>query len=286
MVIFSNFYYIALVFSLQATSVHARTSSIRSRGLASRDGDQRCIVNKPSTYEVFSHGTWMEMPLAAGTKCCTHVDDSKKIIMQNIGSTCPPITNDGVGPSVSPLAKPASSPNTGPSASSSANPSYGPTRSPSLRPSGGPSATPFVSPSSLPSAGPIASPSTKPSSSPSKFQYGDVRDEIVGLVANNTILAGDGQQSQISLRQDLGDFDDLNDLFGGLVIGFPDFDFSAGKFLGSTLRLLVFNMTCYSIAVDDIVIDYRKTGNTIFDFNVDVQRLGVSCDLKWSYKWR
>ena len=126
MVTFSNFCSVALVFSLQATSLHAAKSSTPSRGLASIDGDQRCIANNPSKYEVFNHGAWIEMPLAGGTKCCPHVDDSTKIIMQNVGMECPAITNDG----------------------------------------GGPSATPSVSPSSLPSAGPSASPSTKPSSSP------------------------------------------------------------------------------------------------------------------------
>ena len=126
MVTFSNFCVVALVFSLQATSLHAAKSSTPSRGLASIDGDQRCIASNPSKYEVFNHGAWIEMPLAGGTKCCPHVDDITKIIMQNVGMECPAITNVG----------------------------------------GGPSATPSVSPSSLPSPGPSTSPSTKPSSSP------------------------------------------------------------------------------------------------------------------------
>ena len=95
MVTFSNFCSVALVFSLQATSLHAAKSSTRSRGLASIDGDQRCIANNPSKYEVFNHGAWIQMPLAGGTKCCPHVDHSTKIIMQNVALACPPITNDG-----------------------------------------------------------------------------------------------------------------------------------------------------------------------------------------------
>lgn len=116
--------------------------------------------------------------------------------------------------------------------------------------------------------------------------YGDVRDEIVGMVASKTILARDGQESPISFRRELGDFDDLNDLFDGLVLGLPDLEFSAGKVLGSTVRLWASNMKCSSIAVNDIAIDYRKAGNTRFDFNVDIQGLDISCELNWKYKWR
>lgn len=105
MVAHSYFCTIALFFSLQATSLHARKSRVRSRKLADRNGDQRCISSDPSKYEVFNHGTWTEMPLAGGTKCCTHVDDSEKIIMQNVDFSCPVIMNDGGDSTKAPSAR-------------------------------------------------------------------------------------------------------------------------------------------------------------------------------------
>jgi len=44
---------------------NAETSRACSRQLASdQNGDQFCIANNPSKYEVFNHGAWIEMPLS------------------------------------------------------------------------------------------------------------------------------------------------------------------------------------------------------------------------------
>ena len=109
-----------------------------------------------------------------------------------------------------------------------------------------------------------------------------LRDEVARVIANHWVHE---EQESISLRRNLGDFDELNSLFDGLVIGLPDLYLEAGKFLGATIRLWVTNMECFALSVDDLIIDYRKSSNTLFDFEVDIQGLAISCELNWSYKW-
>ena len=122
-----------------------------------------------------------------------------------------------------------------------------------------------------------------PSPATDHIKYDTVRNEVAGVIANKVIR---GDLSSISLSRDLGDFDELNDLFDGLVLALPDLYVEPDKFLGATVRLWVTNLRCGSLKVDDIVIDYGLKSNTRFDFNVDIIGLDISCTLDWRYKWR
>lgn len=57
-------------------------------------GDQRCTASDTAKYEEFFHGQWNTRPLAGGTKCCPHVDGSKKITMQIMSQDCPELDED------------------------------------------------------------------------------------------------------------------------------------------------------------------------------------------------
>lgn len=92
--------------------------------------------------------------------------------------------------------------------------------------------------------------------------------------------------SKLSLRRHLGsDFDELNALLDGLVLALPDMYIDAGQILGSTVQLWTSNLSCFSINIDDILLDYGRVSSTRFDFGVDIRGLGISCALNYKYKW-
>ena len=120
--------------------------------------------------------------------------------------------------------------------------------------------------------------------SPEKQAFSAVRDEVAGLLAKNVIQ---GLKSPISLRRNLSAFDELNDLFDGLVLALPDIYVEADKkILGATVRLWAMNLKCGSLRVEDISMDYGLSSNTRFDFGVDIRGLDISCTLDWKYRWR
>jgi len=92
--------------------------------------------------------------------------------------------------------------------------------------------------------------------------------------------------SKLSLRRRLGsDFDELNALFDGLVLALPDMYIDAGQILGATVQLWTSNLSCFSINIDDILLNYGRVSSTRFDFGVDIRGLGISCALNYKYKW-
>ena len=116
-------------------------------------------------------------------------------------------------------------------------------------------------------------------------------DAIVGIIARRWLenisnqdiidLSKDGNVSQISLRRQLGDFDELNALFKGTKIKLPDFYTTAGRVFRSNIDLWATNIICSDIMVDDIVISYNRRNNTRLDFKVDVKGLDIACNLDW-----
>jgi hypothetical protein len=59
----------------------------------------------------------------------------------------------------------------------------------------------------------------------------------------------------------------------------------AGQILGATVQLWTSNLSCFSISIDDILLDYGRVSSTRFDFGVDIRGLGISCALNYRYKW-
>ncbi len=116
-------------------------------------------------------------------------------------------------------------------------------------------------------------------------KYRDVRDEIASVIADHAIVQTQ-EASPISLRRNLGDFDDLNALFNGMVLGLPNLYIANKKILGATVRVWVKELRCNSLRVDDIIMTYGKFSNSRFDFGVDIQGLDISCTFNWRYKWR
>ena len=118
-------------------------------------------------------------------------------------------------------------------------------------------------------------------------QNQQIREKITSAVGQHVLQNYDSSEPQIvSLRRQLGDFDDLNKLFDGLVLGLPDFDMEAGKFLGATLKISSRNLRCFSMSIEDVILKYRKRGNWRFTVDVSIKDLAISCDLDFSYKWR
>jgi hypothetical protein len=122
-----------------------------------------------------------------------------------------------------------------------------------------------------------------PSTTTSNGSHGGIHDEVASVIAENIVQ---GHELPISLRRNLGDFDELNDLFNGMVLGLPDLYIADTKILGATVQIWVTNLKCGSMMVDDIVMTYGMQSNTRFDLGVDIQGLDISCTLDWRYKWR
>ena len=118
-----------------------------------------------------------------------------------------------------------------------------------------------------------------------------LHDAIVGIISRRWLenishqdiidLSKDGNVSQISLRRQLGDFDELNALFKGTKIKLPDFYTTAGRVFRSNIDLWATNIICSDIMVDDIVISYNRKSNRRLEFYVDVQGLDIDCNLEW-----
>ena len=115
-------------------------------------------------------------------------------------------------------------------------------------------------------------------------KYTNLRGEVASVISEHLIQ--DRDDSTISLRRELGDFDELNDLFDGMILALPDLYIADTKILGATVRIWVTNLNCGSLEINDIDIDYNLRSNTRFDFNVDVKGLNIDCTFNWRYKWR
>ena len=129
-----------------------------STGTGASDGDQHCIYPIETKYKEFYHGEWQTRDTAGGTKCCPHLIEPKRIILQHISMDCP-----SNSPSSSPSTEPSTSPSDTPSDVPSASPSLAPSES--IKPSAQPTRPPSPAPSSFPTLRPTWMPSDEPTSS-------------------------------------------------------------------------------------------------------------------------
>lgn len=89
-------------------------------------------------------------------------------------------------------------------------------------------------------------------------------------------------ETEISMRRDLGDFDELNSLFKGTVFSIPDINkVDGGKVLFSNLFFWVRNMKCFDLSVQNIIINHQPQGNKEYDLAVHIENLALSCTLDW-----
>ena len=95
-----------------------------STGTGASDGDQHCIYPIETKYKEFYHGEWQTRDTAGGTKCCPHLIEPKRIILQHISMDCP-----SNSPSLSPSSEPSTSPSDTPSDAPSDVPSDVPSAS-------------------------------------------------------------------------------------------------------------------------------------------------------------
>lgn len=103
---------------------------------------------------------------------------------------------------------------------------------------------------------------------------------IIGVVARRMM----DSFHTTSLKRELGDFDEFNQLLKGVVLNLPDInEVNAGTFLLADLILWVRNMKCFDISVEDIIINHGPFGTKEYDLSVDVVDLAISCDLDWRY---
>jgi len=82
----------------------------------------------------------------------------------------------------------------------------------------------------------------------------------------------DGTDGFSLLRMlEIGDFEDLNELFEGAVINLPDADIST-----SGLTLEVRNLRCKEISIGDIQVGYQKNSNQQLTFQLEVIDLDLN----------
>ncbi len=106
----------------------------------------------------------------------------------------------------------------------------------------------------------------------------EVHDFIVGEISRRIL----SRYSSTSIQRDLGDFDDLNNLFKGVTISLPDINkIDAGKYLLSHLFIWARNMVCSNISIGNIVIHHGMKNDKEYDFSLDIEDLAISCDMDW-----
>ena len=103
-------------------------------------------------------------------------------------------------------------------------------------------------------------------------------DAVIGVVARR-IMSNSGETL---IQRDLGDFDELNKLFNGLVISIPDINkIHAGKYGFSHVFVWIRNLKCFDMSVDNITIKHKQKSKREYDLSVDIQNLAISCNLNW-----
>ena len=90
-----------------------------------------------------------------------------------------------------------------------------------------------------------------------------------------------------SLRRSLssGDFDELNALFEGTVVGLPNPPKIQKKIMFINLDLYLTDIRCFSINVQDIVLSYTMDSNQNLSLRIDIIGLDLDCDTKWRFDW-
>jgi hypothetical protein len=111
-------------------------------------------------------------------------------------------------------------------------------------------------------------------------------DAVIGMIARRIMNIKTKNyyfgETEISMRRELGDFDELNSLFKGTVFSIPDINkINAGKILFSYLFFWVRNMKCFDVSVQDIIINHQPRGNQEYDLAVHIENLALSCTLDW-----
>jgi len=99
-----------------------------SAAVGPSEGDQHCIYPIETEYKEFYHGEWKTRYATGGTKCCPHLIEPKRIILQHISIDCPsnspsssPSSDPSTSPSDTPSNAPSDTPSDVPSASCSAS---------------------------------------------------------------------------------------------------------------------------------------------------------------------
>ncbi len=107
-----------------------------------------------------------------------------------------------------------------------------------------------------------------------------LHNAIVGVVARRMM----DRFHTTSLRRELGDFDEFNQLLKGVALNLPDInEINAGTFGLADVILWIKNMKCFDISVQDIIINHGPFGAKEYDLSVDIIDLAISCDLDWRY---
>ena len=115
----------------------------------------------------------------------------------------------------------------------------------------------------------------------------DLQQRIMNEVVRHLQIQSSNEGNRIDdfsflASRKLGDFDELNELLGGVVIALPDMYVNAGLVLGSRLRLWTSNLECTDIRVRNIIVEHNKRdGNKKVDVTIKIQGLGIDCNLDW-----
>eukprot|EP00592_Proboscia_alata_P013469 CAMPEP_0194388886 /NCGR_PEP_ID=MMETSP0174-20130528/100955_1 /TAXON_ID=216777 /ORGANISM="Proboscia alata, Strain PI-D3" /LENGTH=167 /DNA_ID=CAMNT_0039180603 /DNA_START=89 /DNA_END=589 /DNA_ORIENTATION=+ len=126
-------------------------------------------------------------------------------------------------------------------------------------------------------------------SKPDMFPSGDNTNSIHKWQRNSLYHEGTRQLNRFLddfETNEANDFNELNDLLGGLSIEIPDvgvYREMRRPINGITADLT--NIICSVSSIGNINVGYETVDNKSLDFTFDVSGVGVSCAMNWQYEY-
>ena len=94
------------------------------------------------------------------------------------------------------------------------------------------------------------------------------------------------QDSTLQRKLSDGEFDDLNQLFDGMVIGLPDTKTreDLGGIFGSVL-FEIKNLQCFKLSIEDVLVSHVVRGITQVLYNVEINGANIDCTFDWTHDY-
>jgi hypothetical protein len=93
--------------------------------------------------------------------------------------------------------------------------------------------------------------------------------------------------NSITLDRELGDFDELNQIFAETILQLPKMTFKAGTFFFTDFYFTAKRTVCTDLSLQNLILRHSNvdTFGTQIRFELELQGLAFDCEIEWDYDW-
>jgi len=90
-----------------------------------------------------------------------------------------------------------------------------------------------------------------------------------------------------TLDRELGDFDELNQIFAETILQLPEMTFKVGRFFFADFYFTAKRTVCTDLSLQNLILRHSNvdTFGTQIRFELELQGLAFDCEIEWDYDW-